>query len=97
MKLDTPITITRHYQPSTVETWKITEISPVEASEKDPSWIQNRAAKGWINVIGEIVEGSEVSRLFSASSVKEYKGQILRDQIPPEFLVDGASYITVNM
>lgn len=91
------ITITRNHQPYTIETWVIEHHSPVVAKDTDPDWIKHRAAAGWVNVTGRILDSTTTSRLFHASSSRTIDEQPLADQMPPEYLIDGSTYTTVAM
>ena len=91
------ITITRNHQPHTVETWVIEHHSPVTACETDPDWLKSRAANGWVNVTGRIINSNTTSRLFHATASRTVSCQRLNDQMPARYLVDGSTYTTVAM
>ena len=91
------ITITRNHQPSTIETWIIEQHSPVTACDTDPDWLKSRAAKGWVNVTGRILNSNTTSRLFHATASRTVSYQRLDDQMPARYLVDGSTYTTVAM
>ena len=91
------ITITRNHQPYTIETWVIESHSPVTASDSDPDWLKSRAAKGWVNVKGRIINSTTTSRLFHASATRTIDEQPLSDQMPAKYLVESAAYVTVAM
>jgi uncharacterized protein YuzB (UPF0349 family) len=92
-----PITITRSHQPYTVETWEINEATLVVAEVGCSTYIKALADAGYYEVKGRIVSGSTTSRLFTATSTKEYGEKPLHDYLPPRNLVDGSRYITVAM
>lgn len=91
------ITITRNHQPYTVETWVIERHSPVTACDTDPDWLKCRAAKGWVNVTGRIVNSNTTSRLFHATASRTVSEQRLEDQMPARYLTDGSTYTTIAM
>lgn len=91
------ITITRNHQPHTIETWVIEQHSPVTACDTDPAWLKCRAAKGWVNVTGRIVNSTTTSRLFHASTSRMTSEQRLVEQMPARYLADGSTYTTVAM
>lgn len=91
------LTITRHHQPYTTETWHIESHWPVTASDSDPEYIKLRAASGWINVKGRITDSTTTSRLFHASASRTTESRPLSDQMPARYLTEGASYVTVAM
>ena len=91
------ITITRDHQPSTVETWVIENHSPVVACDTDPDWLKNRAASGWVNVTGRILNSNTTSRLFHATASRTVSEQRLNNQMPARYLVEGSIYTTVAM
>lgn len=91
------ITITRNHQPYTVETWVIESHSPIIATDSDSDWIKALAAAGWIHVKGRILNSTTTSRLFHASVSRTVDEKPLDDVLPPEYLVDGATYVTVAM
>lgn len=92
-----PITITRWHQPYTIETWVIESHSPVTACDSDHDCIKARAAAGWVNVKGRIINSTTTSRLFNAHASRTVEEQPLNDQMPAQYLTDGATYITVAM
>ena len=91
------ITVTRIHQPYTTETWIIEQHSPVVASATDPDWLKSRAAKGWVNVKGRILNSTTTSRLFHASASRTVSESRLSDQMPAKYLIDGSTYTTVSM
>jgi len=91
------ITITRNHQPYTSETWVIEQHSPVVASDTDPDWIKSRAASGWVNVTGRILNSTTTSRLFHASASRTVSESRLSDQMPAQYLIDGSTYTTIAM
>ena len=91
------ITITRWHQPNTIETWVIESHSPVIAEESDHPCIKAREKAGWINVKGRILNSRTTNRLFSATVTQTVESQPLSDQMPAEYLKDGATYVTVAM
>lgn len=91
------ITITRNHQPFTVETWVIEHYSPVVASDTDPDWLKSRAAKGWVNVTGRILNSTTTARLFHATASRTVSCQRLDSQMPAKYLIDGSTYTTFAM
>ena len=91
------ITITRDHQTSTTETWLIEHHSPVVASDTDPDWLKNRAASGWVNVTGRILNSNTTSRLFHATASRTVSESRLNAQMPARYLVDGSTYTTIGM
>ena len=92
-----PITITRDHQPNTTETWVIEHHSPVTACDADPDWLKNRAASGWVNVTGRILNSTTTSRLFHATASRTVSEQRLSAQMPARYLIDGSTYTTISM
>ena len=89
------ITIQRHHQPNTSETWIIETSKPLVAKEGEPSYIKSRAANGWVEVTGRVINSTITGRLFHATNTKQMDDKPLRDSMPARYLVDGASYITI--
>jgi hypothetical protein len=89
------LTIQRHHQPYTSETWVIEKHSPVIASDTDPDWLKSRASDGWVNVTGRILNATTTSRLFHATASRTASESRLSDQMPARYLFDGATYVTI--
>ena len=90
----TPITIKRHHQPYTSETWEIHSAEPMDPNGLT-GYMRYRADNGWLEVKGRILNSTTTSRLFSATSSRTTEAQKLHDYMPSEYLVDGASYVTI--
>ena len=88
------ITIQRHHQPFTIETWEIHSAKPMDPTGLT-GYMRNRADSGWLEVKGRILNSTTTSRLFSATSSRTTEVQKLHDYMPARYLVDGASYVTV--
>jgi len=92
-----PIKIKRVEQPHTIETWIIESASPLIANADSPDYIKSRASKGWIQVTGRVVNSKTTNRLFNHSLTVENPDRPLSDSLPPEYVIEGATYITVCM
>mgnify|MGYP003624477890 FL=1 len=88
------ITIKRHHQPYTSETWEIHSAEPMDPTGLT-GYMRSRADNGWLEVKGRILNSTTTSRLFSATSSRTTEAQKLHDCMPSEYLVDGASYVTI--
>jgi hypothetical protein len=92
----TIITIMRHHQPYTSETWEIHSAEPMDPTGLT-GYMRRRANDGWLEVKGRILNSTTTSRLFSATSSRTKEEQPLHDCMPAKYLIDGASYVTVAM
>jgi hypothetical protein len=90
----TIITIKRHRQPYTSETWEIHSAEPMDPTGLT-GYMRSRADDGWLEVKGRILNSTTTSRLFSATSSRTTEEQPLHDYMPAKYLVDGASFVTI--
>ena len=95
---------THYNQPYGTVTFTVESVTPVAELMKDKTpdpfgsgaYLFHRAKKGWLELKGTVVQGSETSRLFHATHTKDLSGKPYSLQVPPEAYAQG-EYTTVAM
>ena len=92
-------TFTHRNQPYGTIIFTIESEEPVLAPETPNSsneYIQNRASEGWIELTGTIVTGSELSRAYTQTTVRDLIGMRYTLQVP-KAAFEAGSYTTAAM